>query len=424
MIDYKKQIKDNYTLHLIQTDRFKKINISIRFTKPYEKETGAYLKLLERILPYNGTKKYKKIKDINRKLETLYRTTLAANFFCLSKNMTFEICLGLVNPKYTEESMYKESFEMLKEILFNPSIKNEEFNPQVFEIEKNNLIKSILNVKDTPDSYGRLKFEENFLKGTVYAENNYKNIKLFKNIENKKLYEVYKNLFNDYKVDVLVCGDFNEEIIEKEVSSLLKNVNNIDNTKKDLYSHVLKNKNYEDSESMQVSQSSLFVGLTIPDITEEERNYKLLLYNTILGSMNNSVLFINVREKHSLCYHIGSYINRFTDTIEIDSGINKKNYELTMKLINESIKSMEDEKVIKTHIVNAKKTIEIAQNDFYDSMSKIITYYFINEFTNIPSIEERREKVKNISVSEICELAKKVKVSYVFLLEGSLNEKN
>ena len=423
MIDYKKQVNDNYTLHLINTTRFKQINISVRFTKSYEKNTGAYLKLLERILPFNGTKKYKRIKDINKKLESLYRTSLTSTFFCLSKNMTFEINMGIVNPKYTEDTLLHDSCEMLREILFNPKIEDEQFNGEVFEIEKENLIKSILNVKDSPDTYGRLKFEEKFLSGTVYAENNYKNIKLFENLENKELYQIYKSLFTDYKVDILVCGDFENLDIQKEISFVMKDVKQNDKTNKDLYYKIKKKEKLEEKESMQIMQSSLFVGCTIDNLTEEERNYRLILYNTILGSMNNSVLFMNVREQNSLCYHVGSYINRFTDTIEIESGINKKNYEKTLSIIDECLRNMEDKKVIETNIVNAKKTIEIAQNDFYDNMNKIMTYYFMNEFTNIPSIEERRLKVKDVTVDEICELAKKVRLSYVFLLEG-VNEKN
>lgn len=423
MIDYKKEVNDNYTLHLINTDRFKKINISIRFTKPYERVTGAYLKLLERILPFNGTKKYKKVKDINKKLESLYRTSLMSTFFCLSNNMTFEINMGIINPKYTEGTLLHESCEVLREILFNPKIVNDEFNSEVFDLEKENLIKSILNVKDSPDTYGRLRFEERFLSGTVYAENNYKNIKLFENLVNQELYKIYKALFTDYKVDVLVCGDFSGLDIHKEISFVMKGISQKDETNKDLYNKVKTCKNFEEKESMQIMQSSLFVGCNIDNITDEERNYRLILYNTILGSMNNSVLFMNVREKNSLCYHVGSYINRFTDTIEIDSGINKKNYEATLKIIEECLKCMEDEKVIEANIVNAKKTVEIAQNDFYDSMNKIMMYYFMNEFTSIPSIEERRKKVKEVTVSELCDLAKKVKLSYVFLLEG-VNEKN
>ena len=140
--------------------------------------------------------------------------------------------------------------------------------------------------------------------------------------------------------------------------------------------------------------------------------------------MNNSVLFVNVREKNSLCYHIGSMISKFTSTIVIDSGISKKNYDKALELIEESIKSMEDVKVVSHLIINAKKTLEIAYNDFYDNVFKIIDYYFLNEFTKLPSIEERRKKVLEITPEEICELAKKVEIKNIFLLEGSLNEEN
>ncbi len=419
-MNYKKEKKENYTLHLIKTNRFKEIQVSVRFTRTYDKVTGVYLKLLERVLLSNGTKKYKKRKDLAREFESLYNTNIMSAFFANSKNMTFEIKLAMVNPKYTSMDIYENSFGLLKEILTNSLIKNNEWNESVFNIEKENLIKSIENVKDTPENYGRLKFEESFFKGTVYEENNYKNLKLFKNLENKELYKIYKSLFNDYKIDVFVIGDFEEEIIKEETSKLLKDFKQSDNVSRKQQIKIKHKNLVENKEPIDASQSNLFVGCTVEDITEEERNFKLILYNTILGSMNNSVLFVNVREKHSLCYHIGSIINRFTDTIVIDSGINKDNYDLTLKLIKESISSMTKETVVKKLITNAKKTLEIAYNDYYDNITKIIDYYYLNEFTYIPSIEERREKVRNVSVNEICSLAKKVKMSNVFLLEGSI----
>lgn len=423
-MNYKKIKKDNYNLHLINTDRFKEISVSIRFTKPYDKTEGAYLKLLERVLVTNGTKKYKKLKDISKELENLYRTNIISRFFATSVNMTFEFKLIMVNPKYTEDSIYNDAFSLFKEILTNPKIENDMFNESVFDLEKDNLIKSILNVKDDPESYGRIKFEESFYKGTVYEVNNYKNIKIFRSLTNEELYNVYKKLFSDYKIDVFVIGDYEEEIIEDEVKKLLKNFKQNDTSKKDLYVKVKDQGLVENKESNLTNASNLFVGLTINGITEEEKNYKLILYNTILGSMNNSVLFVNVREKNSLCYHIGSIISKYTNTIVIDSGINKKNYDKTLKLIRESLKSMEDEKVVSHLLVNAKKTLEIAYNDFYDNMAKIIDYYFINEFSYLPSIEERREKVLESTAKEICEIAKKVEIKNIFLLEGSLNEED
>lgn len=423
-MNYKKEKKENYNLHLIKTDRFKEIAISLRFTKAYNKEESAYLKLLERVLVTNGTKKYNTLKEISKELENLYRTNISSRFFATSKNMTFEFKLTMINPKYTNLNIYSEAFSLLKEILTNPRTENNAFIESVFELEKENLIKSILNVKDDPETYGRIKFESSFYKGTIYEENNYKNIKNFKELENKKLYNIYKSLLNDFKIDVFILGDYEEEIIKNEIQKLLKNYSQKNTTHDDLYIKIKDQGKIENKEQIDTSGSNLFIGCTINGLTNEERDFKLILYNTILGSMNNSVLFVNVREKNSLCYHIGSIISKYTSTIVIDSGINKKNYEKTIKFIEESIKSMENIKVVSHLMTNAKKTLEIAYNDFYDNMAKIIDYYFLNEFTYIPSIEERRQKVLEVTPEEICELAKKVEIKNIFLLEGSLNEEN
>ena len=150
----------------------------------------------------------------------------------------------------------------------------------------------------------------------------------------------------------------------------------------------------------------------------------MLLYSTILGSMNNSVLFVNVREKNSLSYHIGSTINRFTKTIIIDSGINKENFDETLRLIKESLESMKDESVVDSLINNAKKTLNIAFNDFYENPFKIVNYYYLREFTNIPSIEDRKKYIDNMTSKNVSDLAKKIDIKEVFLLEGVKNEEN
>ena len=39
-------------------------------------------------------------------------------------------------------------------------------------------------------------------------------------------------------------------------------------------------------------------------------------------------------------------------------------------------------------------------------------------------IEEKRQKIKEITEKQICEFAKKVKIKDIFLLEGVQNEEN
>ena len=329
--------------------------------------------------------------------------------------MTFESNLRFINPKYTETSMYEESFNMFKEILTKPNLKNKEF--KYFDLQKDNLIKSILNVKDDIRSYSSIRFSEIFYKNTVYAENNYKNIKDFENINSDKLYAYYKNLFNSFKLDLFVLGDISEEEITKYTDNLMKGFKEENSTIKDLYIKV-KSKEKIIKEKFNSSQSSLVIGLNINKLTEEERDYKLILYNTILGCMNNSLLFVNVREKNSLCYSVGSNISKFTETIIIKSGISKDNFELAVKLIKESLEEMKDTKKVNKLLKNAKKTLNLAYNDFYENKGKIIEHYFIREFINMPTIEERRKKLEDLTAEDVTNIANKITVGLIYLLEG------
>lgn len=416
-MNYKKIKRDNYNLHLINTDRFKTITVSLKFTKKYNREESVYFKLLERVLPINGTENYKSVNDITKKLESLYNANIGYKFYVTSENMTFETNLRIINPKYTKEDTYKESFDLFKEILTKPTLKNNQF--KYFDLQKDNLINSILNVKDDLRSYSSLKFQEIFYKGTVYAENNYKNIKLFEDMESKKLYENYKKLFSEFKIDVFVIGEFDEEVLTKYIEELMKGFKSKDNYTKDLYTKV-KCKESLVKDKFKESQSSLLIGLNLNGLTDEERDYKLILYNTILGSMNNSVLFVNVREKNSLCYSIGSTISKFTETMIIRSGISSDSFDDAVRLIKESLEEMKDEKKVDKLLKNAKKTLNIAYNDFYESSNKIIDYYFIREFTILPSIEERREKVMNLTSKDVTDIAKKVSIGLIYLMEGTL----
>lgn len=422
-MNYKKIRKDNYTLHLINTDRFKRVDFVIRFTKKYNKEEACYYKLLERVLAFNGTKKYKTVKDLSKKLEYLYNTSLGFSFFTSSKNMVFEVNMSLVNPKYVDDFNIEEAIDVLREVLVSPIVKDNKFNEEVFTLEKDNLIKSIMNVKDRSESYASIKFDEVFFKNTVFAENNYKNIKLFEKLDNEALYEKYRMLFDSFKIDAFALGDVEGEEITESIDKLFKGFSESSDFSKDLYVD-LKTNFSESKEEFNTSQSNLILGATFDKLTDEERDYKLVLFNTILGCMNNSVLFVNVREKHSLCYTIGSTINRFTSSIVISCGINKKNYSKALFLIRESLESMKDKKVIKPLLTNAKKTLEISYNDFYDNAKKIINYYYTNEFTYIPSIEDRREKVLNMTEEDVMEIANKIDVKTIFLLEGSINEED
>lgn len=417
-MQYKLKEKENYTLHIINTDRFKHTQLLIRFTKKYTKEEACYYHLLSKVMNHNRTKKYS-LKDLYKKYEELYSNKINYNSFTISNNIVFEEGISFLDYQYTSINIVKEIIKLFKEVIIN----QREFDEDLFNSEKEELIKAILRVKDSIEDYASLKFSQLFYKNTIYAENYYKNIDIIKNINKKILYKKYLELFTNFKIDVFVLGNIDENIYEDLIEEVLRGFKQKIDYNNDLYLNIEKQEDIV-KEEYNSTQSNLVIGLNIDSLTLKEINYTLLLYNTILGNMNNSLLFLNVREKNSLCYYIASNINRFTSTIVINSGINKDNFNSALSIIKETLESMKDEKTIEKHIVNGKKLLEIAFNDFYDNSKKMIDYYYLKEFIDIPFIEDRRKNILNLTSKDIALLARKISIGLVYLLEGVQNEEN
>lgn len=420
-MEYKKIKRKYYNIHCIKTDRFKAINVDVFFTKETKKEDISYSNLLCKTLVYS-TSKYNTKNKFAIELEELYAMKCNSSFAVKGNTEYINVSLEFLNPKYTEKTMYEESLKFLKEVLFNPHVKAEEFDPEFFELNKNNLILQLESLKANPFLKSELKYRSIMYKGTPTEYSTLGTIEEFNKITPKKLYNFYKKLFSDYKIDIIVLGDVDNEAEEL----MLKKIDDIFASLKpkeigDLNPFIKYNpskKVVEVVEKEDFNQSQLYLGYRIADLTEFELRYVLKLYNFILGKMNNSILFDKVRGKNSLCYSIGSRANVYNTSITINSGINKVNFKKAVKLIEESIADMSDPSKIKPLFNHALKSINTMLNNYYDDVYAIIDYYYKLEFETVCNIEEERETLLSLTVEDVVSLGKKLYLSTVYLLEG------
>ena len=148
----------------------------------------------------------------------------------------------------------------------------------------------------------------------------------------------------------------------------------------------------------------------------------MISYSLILGGNPNSKLFQNVREKNSLCYHISSSIAAISKIITIVAGINKENYEKTIKLIKKEIDNMKKGNIEDFEIEEAKKIYIASCKQVYDSPTSIINNYLSREYINLDLVEDRIKNIKKVTKEDVIEFAKKVHIDTIFLLEGDLDD--
>ncbi len=420
-MEYKKIIKNNITIHNINTDRFKTLSVVVFFTKEFDKNDIAFGNFLTNNLVYSS-KKYNTKTKMATKGEELYGAKVSASYCLLGKCESFIFSLDFLNPIYTEDKYLDESLLYLKEILFNPNVKENSFDIDYFNIIKNDLVSSSKAIKDNPNLYAGIKYSQIMYKGTPSAYSTTPTLEDIEKVTPENLYSFYKDLFDgNYKIDIAILGQTNDDIIDK-VYDIFKNIKSNNKSLQFKIEHKYEDKVIEKIDSLPFNQSKLYIGYRLNNLTNYELNYVLRVYNTILGTMNDSILFNIVREANSLCYTVGSYYSKYNPSLTIYAGINKVNYEKAVDLIKSCVESMKNEKVLKRLFDSAKKTINTYLNNYYDDLSAQINHYYDNEFDTIEDVETQRENINKVTIDEVIKLNDKIKLSTIYLMRGDNND--
>ena len=421
-----KEIKKGIKLHEIKTDKFKTNLIAIFLTMPITKENVTKNSLLSAVLR-RGSKNMPTQAQISQELEEMYGASFDCGLDKTGDNHILKFYLESVNDNFlpqTDENMLKTSIEKLLEIVFNPLVENEAFKDGYVKQEKEN-VKRIIEGK--PDNKARYAFDrciEEMYRDQPYGLYKYGYIEDLEKITAQDLYEYYKKMISECKIDIFVSGNIeeigtivnqNENVQKLQDREPNYKVNKVEN-KEDVQEN-------EVIEEMDVTQGKLTIGLDL-HLNNEEQKYDAILYNAILGGTANSKMFQEVREKASLAYTAGSSYVRYKSNIFIKCGIEIKNYEKAMEIIRKQLEDMKNGNFTDEDIENAKKGIISGIKAIDDEQDTEITYFFGQELTGSKiSLEEYIEKIQKISKDDIIKVANSININTIYFLKDNSTAK-
>ena len=214
-MEYKKINKNGVNLHLINTNRFKTVDVVIFFTKKFDKEDIVFGNYLASSLVYTS-KKYNTKNKMAIIGEELYGAKVGSSFGLSGNLESFVFSVSFLNPKYTVPDYLDKSLDFLYEVLLNPNVEDGKFNQELFDIMTKEQITSINSVKLNPNAYASNEFGKIMFKGTPCEYSTITSIEELDKVNRKNLYDFYKRLFNgEYKVDFAVLGEVDESIVDK-----------------------------------------------------------------------------------------------------------------------------------------------------------------------------------------------------------------
>ena len=420
-MEYKKIDKTSYNLHLIKTDCFKTLSIRICFRDEIKKDKTTIRNMLTNYMTYSTTN-YPSKRDLVLKTQDLYALSIYTKCYRSGRFNVTNFYLSLLNEKYTEPGMLEESIKLLADIIFNPNFKDENKYNEIYKFLYDAYLKRLKGIKENASNYSMLRMLESMDNNMPYAYRDIGYIEDLDNITFTKMQEYYQELINHSLIDIYIIGEFDDSIIKIIDKYFPFNTFKSPKVNQIITHAKMPNKIRVFKESDNSNQSKLSIGCKIDSLSEFERNYVLTLYNIILGGNSESKFFQVIREKHSLCYYVYSSLNKLDSLMLISSGISKDNYNKTVKLIKQLMKEMELGKFTEDDIKTAQENYISLLNEIEDNPDAIVETYLAKDLLNLGDIEERKKEIMKVTKEDIINIAKKVHMDTIFLLEGVQDE--
>jgi len=418
------EIKKGINLHIIKTNKFKTNLLALFLSTPLSKEEVTKNALIPAVLR-RGSKNMPSQEQISIELEEMYGAAFDCGIDKIGNNQVLKFYLEAINNEFLPENEdnLKQAIDILLEVVFNPLIHNNEFNKEYVESEIKNLRQVIEGRKDSKATYALDRCIEEMYKNTPYSLYKYGDLNELNNIDEKNLYEQYINLINNCKIDIFVSGNIEENIKEKIINN--ENINKLNQRNavyiiNDKQSRKKETKEEQEvSESMDINQGKLIIGLDILEENDTDK-YTGLLYNAILGGIPTSKMFQNVREKNSLAYTASSSFIRQKANIFIKCGIDIENYKKALEIIKEQLEDMKKGEFTDKNIEEAKTNIISTINFIPEEQDTELMYYFSQELSGYEmSSEEYISKINSITKDNIIDLASRIQVNTIYFLTNN-----
>lgn len=394
-------------MNYISSNKFSDVSVAIRTQLPLERSTITAYNILVYMLK-TKTESFKTKQALISNLNEAYGMKLACGLSSYGADLILTTRIQYIRSDWIEEEDYIHKVkEITDQVLFHSVLDEASFEEAKY-LYRNKLTR----ILDDPDGLAI------YTCLTTLNTNHEISIPIQGSLDDLDLLTLQdiQNVYSAYlKADkhIFVCGCLDEEM--KTYLERMDSSSKLNSTRSLLpildYQEEIIEKN--------ISQSSIaLVYATSTDILSEDY-YKMFVMNSLLGQSPTSLLFEEVREKHSLCYSISSYLIQFDGALIITLGTNKENIEKAIDLINQQIQRIIDLDFDPELLNTAKKdcidSLIVAQDYPFSQIDQRFMDVLLSRDT------DRDKKIKNIqkvSLEDVSAAAKKLKkISSVIVKE-------
>ena len=173
------------------------------------------------------------------------------------------------------------------------------------------------------------------------------------------------------------------------------------------------------TEQMRISQCKMTLGFRTEYTLQKGNLPAMTMFNEVFGGSPNSRLFMNVREKQSLCYYCSSFPDGLKGLLMVVSGIEQKNKQKTLDAVLEQLEDIRKGNVTEQEMENARRSLRNGYREITDSPAAISSWYLGRISTGrYESPEDAILSMEQVTKEDVIKVANEIRLDTVYFLEG------
>lgn len=398
-------------------DTFKTNSITLNFFWQLDKKYASYIALLSSVLK-RGNTVFGEMDKIASYLDLNYGANLDISTSKAGEMQTLSVSAVYIDDKFAldGEKISENMIKLLSATLFNPIVENGVFKESFVNQEKQNLkdrIQSLINDKQV---YSYEKCKQTMFADEKYGVYEQGDINEVDKITPASLYEFYLDLLGNAMLVVSYGGIKCDT--EHLLAPLFEKLDKKDRKKLTTARFETVKEIKDVVEEMDVAQSKLNMGFRLGESAASDL-FALRMFNVMFGASPTSKLFMNVRERLSLCYYCSCAADVIKNVMFVYSGVETANVEVARKEILNQLSLMQKGEFTDEEFENAKAYIIDSYVQAADSsyaLSNLLVSAYIQGHNLTP--DEQIEKLSQVTPERVIKAATDIKLDTVYLLKG------
>jgi len=399
--------------------RFKQGCLSFQLLRPMCKEEAALNALLPAVL-LRGTTRHPNIRSITDRLDDLYGASVGALVRRIGDYQTTGLHCAFMEDRFAlaGDAVFAPMVDFLKELLLEPVLEDGAFSREFVEGEKKNLIATIDSERNDKRAYASAQLLKSMCRADSFGVPRLGTREKVAQITPEMLYRHYQSILRQSAIELFYVGSAEAMQVKQLLMPLLESLDRCYvNLPAQTPFHFVEGEELQ--EQMEITQAKLCMGF-VTEITNTSPEFAAMqVCNMMFGGDMTSKLFMNVREKLSLCYSIGSGYYGSKGLLTVSAGIDTDKENQTRQEILAQLTACQNGDFTDGELAAAKETIISSLRGVTDSPGAIENYYGTALLSGLSlTVPQYMDAVSAVTAEDVMAAAKSIRYHSSFFLKG------